>query len=139
MKDANVATNKVQWTDLQWGALNKARGSQDMKDIKYIIREAVSNAGSRQAITTVRERYPGNFDANGKGTFDLSKPNDVEGANAIIGTRNGNAAPFWLKDYTQGFGTKKITKVHVWDQVPGGPKFNTKAPTSGMAFELGPA
>jgi hypothetical protein len=82
--------------------------------------------------------YSGNFDSKNKGTFDLSNPNDLDAAEAIIGTRNGIAAPYWLKDYTQAFGTQKIMEVHVWDGVPGGSNFNSDA-TWGMAFELGPA
>ena len=138
MKENNIATNKVQWTDLQFGTLNKVRGTDNMKDTKYIIREAIDNDGTINVIKTAHQRYPKNFNANGKGTFDLSEPNDVDAAVTIEGTRNGNAAPFWPKDYTKGFGTQAIKKVHVWDQVPGGPKFDGEK-TSGIAFELGPA
>jgi hypothetical protein len=64
MKDNNITINKVQWTDLQFGDLNKAQGTDNMRDIKYIIREAIDNDGSVNAIKKAHQDYHHNLQRN---------------------------------------------------------------------------
>jgi len=41
------------------GCIEQSPGTDNMRDIKYIIREAIDNEGSKNAIRNVHTKYPG--------------------------------------------------------------------------------
>jgi hypothetical protein len=122
------ATRIDQWSDLSFQFFNKLHGTSQFKDIKFVIRDAVNNAGSKNIMQQVEKDAPGNI-VNGKGTFDLSSSNpaEVNAAKLLIGSPNGGAV-WYAVDYPKAFGFQKITKVHSWNQ-------NEKL---ALAFEFGP-
>ncbi|RDL37099.1 uncharacterized protein BP5553_04532 [Venustampulla echinocandica] len=134
MRSSNIAPEAQKittWSELLYQTMRKNYGDK-VPDIKYIIRDAINNKGTKGVIQEAHTTLP-RCVVNQKGTFDpfsnVGDHAEANAAKALIGTRNGRGVAYLLDDYPNTFGQKTITKVHTWYE----PGF-----IWAMAFELGP-
>lgn len=117
--DHNIAPeNKkiTEWSNLMYQTMIQRYGGSptDIPDIRYVIRDEISNAVTQGVIKWAHKNVgAGKYD---KAVFDISSQDvkEIEAFQALLGTPNGNGVAHLLADYPISMRGKRIVRIHTW-------------------------
>ena len=104
---------RLSWSELTFQRWNEIAGDAT-KDLKYVIRQYVTNQGTKATMKLAHEKL--NFDLNKEGIFYPSdRGSDMDKAfQALAGTDNAKGVFYMLGDHHEAFGDLKVVRIHTW-------------------------
>jgi hypothetical protein len=109
----NAPDGKMRFSDLLFQQLKRSRDDGPVDDIKYFLRDGVNNQGTKNMIDKAVGDLKLNKDADGWESGSVTREENKDLFDTVVGTRNGKGIAWMLQDHPSSFGNKKITRVHV--------------------------